>query len=77
MESESIVSTPNKTFEPNEEQKKYIELVFNVDETIIDPEYNSTHICLSESEALIRAELVSDIEYTFSLALKKGDFYFG
>lgn len=52
-------------------------MLFNEDETIIDPEYNSTHICLTEIEAKIRAELVSDIEYTFSLALKKGDFYFG
>jgi hypothetical protein len=32
---------------------------------------------LTEIEAKVRAELISDIEYTFSLALKKGDFYFG
>ena len=51
--------------------------VFNMDETIIDPDFNTTHICLSEQEAKQRASLVSDIEYTFSLALKKGDFYLG
>lgn len=51
--------------------------LFNMDETIVDPDYNTTHICLSEAEAKQRAGLISDIEYTFSLALKKGDFYFG
>ena len=43
---------------------------------IIDPHYYST-VVLTENEAKKRAELISDIEYTFSLALKEGDFYFG
>ena len=51
--------------------------MFNLDETIVDPDYNSHNICLSEIEAGKRAELVSDIEYTYSLALKKGDYYLG
>jgi hypothetical protein len=48
-----------------------------MDVTIFDPDYKSTHFCLSQAQAKKRAELVSDIEYTFSLALKKGDNYFG
>lgn len=51
--------------------------MFDPEETIIDSHYNSTAFCLSEIEANKRASLISDIEYTFSLALKKGDFYFG
>jgi hypothetical protein len=51
--------------------------VFNVEETIVDPDYNSTHVCLTEQESIQRAALVSDIEYTYSLALNRGDFYLG
>ena len=47
------------------------------DTTIVDPFYNSNHFCLTEKEAERRAELVSDIEYNFCLALKKGNYYFG
>jgi hypothetical protein len=32
---------------------------------------------LTEKDAERRAELVSDIEYHFGLALKKGNYYFG
>lgn len=46
-------------------------------ETLIDPCYNQPGICLSEREAEKRAELVSDIEYNYSLALNYGDFYLG
>lgn len=34
-------------------------------------------MCLTEAEAARRAELVSDVEYTFNLALKKGNDYLG
>lgn len=75
MESEAESST--KGFQPNEEQTTILNKHFNPDMTICDPHYNSTNICLSEIEAHRRAELVSDIEYTFSLALKKGDNFLG
>jgi len=74
---ESTEPEKKEGFEPSEEQKGFLERMFNLDETIVDPEYNSTHICLSEVEAGKRAELVSDIEYTYSLALNKGDYYLG
>jgi len=50
--------------------------MFRDEDIIVDPQYSSTQL-LTEMEARKRAELVSDIEYTFSLALKKGDHYFG
>ena len=50
--------------------------MFQMDEVIIDPHYNA-NLVLTEQEAKKRAELISDIEYTFSLALKKGENYFG
>lgn len=74
---ESTDTTTSGSFIPNEEQKQLIEKMFSPEETIIDTHYNSTAFCLSEIEAKKRASLITDIEYTFSLALKKGDFYFG
>ena len=74
---ESSDTTTSGSFAPNEEQKQLIDRIFSSEETIVDTHYNSTAFCLSEIEANKRASLISDIEYTFSLALKKGDFYFG
>ena len=50
---------------------------FNTEQTLFDPKYNASNIPLTQAEANRRAELVSDIEYTFSLALKKGDNFLG
>jgi len=75
--SASEATTVKKGFEPSEEQMEILNKHFNMDNTIVDPHYNSTHFCLSQAAAIRRAELVSDIEYTFSLALKKGDNYLG
>ena len=74
MESKQV---KREEFKPSNLQMEVMTSVFNMDETIIDPEFNSTHVCLTEQEAILRASLVSDIEYTYSLALKKGDFYLG
>lgn len=62
-------------YQPTEEQAELLKLL--QDTVIVDPDYKTTGICLSEKDAKRRAELVSDIEYTFSLALKKGNNYFG
>lgn len=78
MESQPPANVQKRElFKPTETHLQIMSSVFNMDETIVDPDFNTTHVCLSEIEAKQRAALVSDIEYTFSLALKKGDFYFG
>ena len=64
-------------YEPSNEQMDIVKKHFNLEHTIFDPKYNSSNIGLSQVEANRRAELVSDIEYTFSLALKKGNNYLG
>ena len=51
--------------------------MFPKNTTIIDPEYNDTENELTREEAETRADIVSEIEYTFCLALKKGEHYFG
>lgn len=50
---------------------------FQAEDVIVDEGYKSNNVCLTQVEAARRAELVSDIEYNFSLALKKGDNYLG
>ena len=74
---ESKPTQKRDEFKPSNVHMQIMTSVFNMEETIIDPEFNSTHVCLTEQESILRAALVSDIEYTFSLALKKGDFYLG
>lgn len=74
MESGSEIS---QGYTPPAEITAVIKNHFNMEQTIFDPHYNSTHFCLSQAAATRRAELVSDIEYTFSLALKKGNNYLG
>lgn len=66
-----------KSFVPSDAQMDIIKKHFSMEDVIIDTAYNSNHICLSQIEATRRAQLVSDIEYNFSLALKKGDNYLG
>ena len=75
MEAQS--TTTAEGFKPSEEQNAIINKMFKPEDTIIDSGYDSNNICLSQIESEKRAELVSDIEYTFSLALKKGDNYLG
>ena len=46
------------------------------DDFLVDPQYKAT--CeLTEAESQKRAQLVEDVEYSFQLALKKGDYYLG
>ena len=46
------------------------------DELLIDPKYKAT--CeLTEVEAERREQLVSEVEYSYQLALKKGDYFLG
>jgi len=50
METTSISdaeSTAKKGFEPSQEQADIMVKHFNMDFTIVDPHYNSTHFCLS------------------------------
>lgn len=72
METESA-----KTFEPSADQSALIAKHLNQDSTILDPYYGDTNIVLTQLAADRRAELVSDIEYNFSLALNKGSNYLG
>jgi hypothetical protein len=57
-------------------EKQLIERHLGIDGVIIDPNFKGTHI-LKETQARRRAELVEDIEYVYSLALKQGDYYLG
>jgi len=77
MESTTSEATSRTGYQPTPAQDEILKKFFNPENTIVDPHYNSANICLSRVEAERRAELVSDIEYTFSLALKKGDNYLG
>ena len=47
MESGSETTT-RKGFEPSEEQMQLISKHLNNESTLVDPDYNSTHFCLSE-----------------------------
>ena len=64
-------------FQPTTEQMAIINKLFKPEDTIIDTGFENNNICLTQTESEKRASLVSDIEYTFSLALKKGDYYLG
>lgn len=46
------------------------------DDAVVDPGYKGSYL-LSQVEAEKRAEVVSDIEYDFQLALRKGEYYLG
>jgi hypothetical protein len=48
MESTSSLKDGYKV---TEDQLQIIYGIFKIDETIFDPDYNNTHICLSEIEA--------------------------
>ena len=74
---EGAAQTKKDAFAPSEAQMEIIKKHFSMEDVIIDSGYNSVHVCLSQVEATRRAQLVSDIEYNFSLALKKGDNYLG
>ena len=70
-------TTTAEGFKPSGEQMGIINKLFKPEDTIIDSGYDNNNICLTQIESEKRASLVSDIEYTFSLALKKGDYYLG
>ena len=46
------------------------------DGVIVDSNFKG-NVILKETQAKRRAELISDVEYTFSLALNHGDYYLG
>jgi hypothetical protein len=58
------------------EELKLISTYLGTECVIVDPDFKTTAI-LKESQAARRRELVSDVEYTFSLALNHGDYYLG
>ena len=66
---EAIELGPFKPTDEHLEHLKLFEVQGSETTTIIDSHYNSTHFCLSEKEATRRAELISDIDYTFCLGL--------
>jgi hypothetical protein len=45
---ESIPQTKRDNFMPSDLHMEVLTSIFNMEETIIDPEFNNTHICLSE-----------------------------
>ena len=62
-------------YEPTQEARA---LIFRHlgDEAIIDSGYKK-QVLLTKDQAIRRAQLVSDIEYDFQLALQKGAYYLG
>ena len=77
MDSKPSDTQSHKPYEPTEQQLEWIGTLLSVEQTLIDPDFDNPGLYLTYEEAKRRRELVSDIEYTFSLALKKGDFYCG
>ena len=62
-------------FGPTEAEKRII-LKNLGDDAVVDPGYKGSYL-LSQVESEKRAEVVSDIEYDFQLALRKGEYYLG
>jgi len=62
--------------EAKTDDKALIEKYLGLDGVIADPEYRASCL-LKETEAARRKELVTDVEYVFSLALMEGDHYLG
>jgi hypothetical protein len=42
------MESKREEFKPSNLQMEVMTSVFNMDETIIDPDFNSTHVCLTE-----------------------------
>lgn len=59
-----------------EQQKELIQRHLGTQGVIIDEKFKGS-VMLKESQAKRRAELISDVEYTFSLALNHGEHYLG
>jgi hypothetical protein len=57
-------------------EKELIAKHLGSDGVIVDSNFKSTGV-LKESQAKRRKELISDVEYTFALALNHGDYYLG
>lgn len=62
-------------YTPSEDNKALIFKHLN-DGAIIDAGYKKT-VTLKQTEAKRRAELISNVEYDFQLALNTGDYYLG
>ena len=69
-----MVESTENTFQPTEEEKKMLD-EFLPGHTV-DPGYKKI-INISKDEAIKRADLVSEIEYDFQLALMRGSYYYG
>jgi hypothetical protein len=70
-----MVEEKNQDFIPTEEEKALIARHLGQG-VVVDTGYKKT-VNLSLEEADARARCVSDIEYDFSLALQKGEYYIG
>lgn len=57
-------------------EQELINKYLGTEGVIVDQGYKGS-VVLKETQAHRRKELVSDIEYTFALALKHGDHYLG
>jgi hypothetical protein len=68
---ESSTSSP-----ASPEEQTLIHKYLGIDGVIINQDYKSTAL-LRETEAQTMKGLISDVDYTFSLALNHGDYYLG
>ena len=62
-------------FGPTEIEKKYM-FTYLGEDAVVDPGFKGSFL-LSKVEAEQREKIISDIEYDFQLALKKGEYYLG
>ena len=69
-------SSDQQVYKPSEAEQTLISKHLGTHGVIVDAHFKGTSI-LKETQARRRAELVSDIDYVFSLALKHGDYYLG
>lgn len=72
---EATQSAAPSGYVPSEAERALITIHLG-DAAMLDKGYNA-NITLKKEEAEKRAELISEIEYDFQLALNKGDFYIG
>ena len=65
----------NDEFVPSDEEKTLIKTHLG-EEAMVDGKHKA-NVVLTKDQAMVRASLIQEVEYDFSLALKKGDYYLG
>ena len=67
--------TDKDAFQASDEEKALIKKLLG-DDAIVDPQYKA-QVDLTKEQAETRVKLIEDVEYDFSLGLRKGKYYLG